>query len=158
MWWQIAEEFAKILLHLSDRYSTKDFVTLRFKSLVALAVHAPEQVINQWYLQISGLFIFADIIIDYCRIFILRHVDIRNYCTLFLHISSVVLLQSWDWDILLRYADIINDIIAVLRHKRYQFKSENVEFSDIHVWSINLHCYLISFKKKRFEDYLILLL
>ena len=89
MWWQIAEEFAKILLHLSDRYSTKDFVTLRFKSLVALAVHAPEQVINQWYLQISGLFIFTDIIIDYSRNIILRHVDISNYQTLYMHISSV---------------------------------------------------------------------
>ncbi|XP_061169195.1 telomere length regulation protein TEL2 homolog [Saccostrea echinata] len=41
---EIAEEFTKILLHLSDRYSTDNFVPLRFRSLVALAVYAPEQV------------------------------------------------------------------------------------------------------------------
>lgn len=41
---EIAEEFTKILLHLSDRYFLKDFVSLRFKSMVALAVQAPEQV------------------------------------------------------------------------------------------------------------------
>lgn len=40
---EIAEEFTKILLHLSDRHSLKDFVSLRFKSLVALAVQAPNR-------------------------------------------------------------------------------------------------------------------
>ncbi|KAK3091564.1 hypothetical protein FSP39_020836 [Pinctada imbricata] len=41
---EIAEEFSKILLHMSDRYSTNNFASLRFKCMVALAVSAPIQV------------------------------------------------------------------------------------------------------------------
>ncbi|WAQ97137.1 TELO2-like protein [Mya arenaria] len=41
---EVSVEFTKVLVHLADEYSLPDFRTIRFSTLVALAVTAPEQV------------------------------------------------------------------------------------------------------------------